>query len=140
MTSERRISSINGFKELTIQSTINKSDVDDAESNPSSDPQVSTYITNRKSLKNLFNNRFTPKIIPGEINPIEQLVTEDDPLIRETLNAHQTMILKEIVTDTVHSGTCIFQTPSELSRTGKDGSTTRDVNTAVATARLTPSI
>ena len=45
-TRARRISSINGFNELTIKSTINDSEEDDKESDPNSDPKVANYTTN----------------------------------------------------------------------------------------------
>ena len=87
VTSERRISPINGFNELTIQSTINNSEEDDAESNPNSDPKVATYTTNGNYLLKLFINRLIPKIIPGAIHPIDQPITEDVAITRETLDA-----------------------------------------------------
>ena len=82
-------------------------------------------------------NRFVPKIIQDAIRPIDQLVTEDVTRIRETLGTRQPVLPKEIVTDAAHSGARIFQTPREVNRTGRDGSTPQEVNTAVATARLT---
>ena len=68
MTSKRLISSdilaetINGFNELTIQSTINDSAYDDsgeddAESNSNSDPKVATYTTHGNSSHKLLTNR-----------------------------------------------------------------------------------
>ena len=69
---------------------------------------------------------------------INQLVTEDVPKIRETLGVRQTVLLKEIVTDAAPSGERIFRTLREVIRTGRDGSTPWDINTAVATARLNP--
>ena len=86
MTSKKGIYSINEFNELRIKSTINDSDGDDAESNPSSDPKVATYTTNRKSPQKLFNNRFIPDIIPGAIRPIDQMIMEGVTGIRETLD------------------------------------------------------
>ena len=47
---------------------------------------------------------------------------------------------KEIVTDAARSGARIFWTPREVSRTDRDGSIPRDVNTSVDTARLTTPI
>ena len=47
VTSERQITSINGFNELTIRSKNNDSDGDDRESDPNSNPKVATYTTNR---------------------------------------------------------------------------------------------
>ena len=116
---------------------INDSDCDDAECNPSSYAKVATYTTNRKISQKLFNNRFISKIIPGAILPIYQLITEDVPGIRENLDVLQMVLLKEIVTDTAWSGTRILQTPRGVSRTGRDGSMPRGVNTAVATTILT---
>ena len=59
------------------------------------------------------------------------------PRIQETLGKHQTVLLKEIVTDAARSGTRIYRNPREVRRTVRYGSTPQDVNTAVATARLT---
>ena len=60
--------------------------------------------------------------------------------IRDNLDVFQTVLSKDIVTDAAHSGARIFRTPREVIRTGRDVSMPRDVNTAVATARLTPPI
>ena len=83
-------------------------------------------------------NWFVPKIIPGAIRPIDQLVTEDVTGIQETLGALQTVLPKEIVTDVALSGARISQTPRDISLTCRDGSMPQDVKTAVATVRLTP--
>ena len=104
MTSNRQISSINGFNELTIQSTINDSDGDDAESNPKSDPKVATYTTNRKSTQKLFIKWLIPKIIPGTFLTIEQMITYDVPGILETLDVCQTVRSKKIVPNVTRSG------------------------------------
>ena len=77
MTSERRIYLVNGFNELTIQSTINDSEEDDSEIYPNRDPKVSTYTTNGNYPHKLFINRLIPNIIPGAIRPIDQPITED---------------------------------------------------------------
>ena len=53
------------------------------------------------------------------------------------MNARQTVLLKEIVTDTARCGQRIFRTPREVNRTGRDGTMSRDRNTAVAAFRLT---
>ena len=45
-----------------------------------------TYTTNENFPQKLFNNRFIPKIIPGAIYTIDQLVTEDLAEIGETLD------------------------------------------------------
>ena len=138
VTSERRISSINGFNELMIQLTINNSYGNDAESNPSSNQKVATYITNGSFPQKLFNNRFVSKIIPGTIRPIDQLVTKDFPGIQETLGARQTVLPKEIFTDVARGAARIFRTLREVSQTSRDSPMPRGVNTAVATARLSP--
>ena len=132
--------SINGFNELTIQSTIKDSDGDDAESDPISNPKLDTYTTNLKTPQKLFNNWFIPKIILGAIRPIDQLSTEDVPWIWETLDAWQTMLSKDIFTDATRSGARIFRTPREVSWTDRDGSMPQDVNTTIAAARLNPPI
>ena len=109
VTSERRIyldmlaEIIIGFNELTIQSTINNSEEDDAES----DPKVATYTTNGNSPHKWILNQLIPNIIPGAIRPIDQTITEDVAVIGETLEAHQTVISKEIVTDAARSDVLI---------------------------------
>ena len=82
-------------------------------------------------------NRFVPNIIQGAIRPIEQLVTEDVPGIRENLGARHMILPKDIVTDAARSGAHIFRTQREVSRTDSDSSTPHDVSTSIATARLT---
>ena len=44
---------------------------------------------------------------------------------------------KDIVTDAARSGVKILQTPREVSQTVRDGFVPRDINAAIATARLT---
>ena len=46
---------------------------------PSSDPKLAPYTNNGKFPQKLLKNRFVPKIIPGAIRPIDQLVMEDEP-------------------------------------------------------------
>ena len=58
--------------------------------------------------------------------------------IREILGTCQTVLPKGIFMDATRSGAHIFQTPREVSRTVRDGSNPRDVNTSIATDRLTP--
>ena len=81
VTNERRIpydilaGKIKGFNGLTIQSTFNNSiyygsEEYDAESDPNSDPKVSTHITNGNSPHKLLINRLIPEIIPAAIPPI----------------------------------------------------------------------
>ena len=91
---------INGFNELTIQSTINKSEEDDAERNPNSNAKIATYTTNRNSPHKSILNRRIPKIIPGAIRMIDQTITKDVAVTIENLDVRQTVILKEIGMDT----------------------------------------
>ena len=90
---------INGFNELTIQSTINKSEEDDAERNPNSNAKVATYTTNGNFPHKLFLNRRIPKITPGAIRPIDQTITKDVAGTVENLDVCQTVISKEIGMD-----------------------------------------
>ena len=76
-----------------------------------------TDTTNRNSPHKLILNRLIPKIISGAIRQIYQTVTEDVAVIGETLEAHQTVLSKEIVTDAARSGVRIFRTPREVSST-----------------------
>ena len=111
MTSERRISldvlaeTINGFNELTIQSTINDSayydsEEDDAKRDPNRYPKVDTHTSDGKKRKvtdtdtnngnsprKLLINRLIPEIVPVSIPPIDQTIAEDAAGSGETLNA-----------------------------------------------------
>ena len=68
------------------------------------------------------------------------MITEDVAGIGETLDTLQTVLLKEIVTDAVHSGANILRTLKDVIRMGRDGTTPWYGNTAVAAARLTPPV
>ena len=74
-------------------------------SDPSSNPKVATYTSNKKFTQKLLISRFVPKIIPVAIGPINQPVTDDVLGIQEMLGLRQTVLPKVIITDTVHSGT-----------------------------------
>ena len=91
--------------------------------------------TNGNYRHKLILNRLIPKIIPGAIIPIDQTITEDVTGIGETLDACQTVLSKKIVTYAARSGARILRTPSEVSRTDRDGTTPRDGNTVVAVTR-----
>ena len=56
------------------------------------------------------------------------------------MGARQTVLSKEIVTETARSGMRILWTPREVRQTVREGSTLWDVNTYVAPVRLTPPI
>ena len=51
------------------------------------------------------------------------------------MGAHQKVLSKDIATDVEHSGSYIFWTPREVSRTRRDGTKPRDGNTVIAAAR-----
>ena len=164
VTNERQIASdilketIKYFHGVMIQSTIRNSayydsEEHDAVSDPKSDSLVATSTsngnkrkitdtdtTNGNSPHRLISNQIIPKIIPGAIYPIDQTIMEYVAGIVETLDAHQTVISKEIVTDVAHSGARIFRTPREVRRTGRDGTTPRDGNIVVEADRLTSPI
>ena len=134
-TNERRIASYNmketikEFHGLTIQSTISDSAYYDSEehaalSNPKIDSSVATNTsdrnerkitetdtTNRNYSQKLILNRLIPNIIPGATRTIDQTIMEDVAGIRETLEACQTVLSKEIVMDAAHSGAHMFWTP-----------------------------
>ena len=129
--SEEQVDTINYPNELVDAVSNPKRD-------PSSDEKVATYTTNGNPPQKSLRSRFVPKIIQGAIRSIDHLVTEDAPGIQETLGARQAVLLKEVVTDAARSGARIFRTLRELSRTVRDGSTPRCVNTSVVTTRLTP--
>ena len=57
MFSDILAETINGFNELTIQSTINDSEEDDAESDQNRNSKVDTYTTNGNSPHTLLTNR-----------------------------------------------------------------------------------
>ena len=73
ITSDILVEKIIGFIELTIQSTINDSEKDDAERNP----KVATYTTNTNPPHKLFLNLVIHKIITGTISPMDQTIMED---------------------------------------------------------------
>ena len=125
--SEEQFNVINDSEELV-----------DAKSNPSSDPKVATYTTNGKFTQKLLFSWFVPKIIPATIRPVDQIVTEDLPGIREILGSRQMVLPKASVTDSSRSGACILRTPRKVSCTSRDRSTPQDVKSSVATARLNP--
>ena len=96
-----------------------------------------TDTTNDNNPHTLILNRIIPKIIPGEIRPIDQTITEVVAGIGETLDARQMVLPKEIVTDRARSGVHILRNPREARRTGRDGTTPRYGNTVVAASRST---
>ena len=110
----------------------------DPKSNPSRNPKVDNYTTNGKFTQKSLISRFVPKIIPVAIGPINQLVTNGVSGIQEILGSFQTVLPKASVTDTAHSCARILRTLGKVSRTGRDRSTPRDVNSAKANARLNP--
>ena len=85
-------------------------------------------------------NRLIPEIIPATITPIDKTITEDAAGSGETLQARQTILLKKIVTDAAHNAARVLQTPADVNRHGKNGTTPRDGNTAVGYYRLTPQL
>ena len=118
---------IKKFHGLMIQSTISDSAYSDLEehnsvSNLKSDYLISTHTsdiserkitdtdtTNGKTPHKLILTRLIPKIIPGAIWPIEQMITGDVTGIREALDARHMCHSKEIVTDVARSGAHILR-------------------------------
>ena len=105
MTSDRRISldilseTMNGFTELTIQSTIDDSEYydseeDDAEIEPNSDLKVAIYTTNVNSPHKLLTNREIPAIIQGIIPPVNQTTADGVATSRGDLHVVRTGIHK----------------------------------------------
>ena len=92
----------------------------------------------QKFTQKLLISLFVPKIISATIRPVDQLVTEDSPVIREILGSHQTVLPNANVTDAANSGARIFLALRKVSRTGKEGSTSRVVNSAKENARFNP--
>ena len=86
INSEEQVDSIRDSEELVDA-------VSDPKSNPSINKKVATHTANRNFAQKLLKNRFIPKIIQGAICPIDQLITEYVPLIRETLGRCQTVSL-----------------------------------------------
>ena len=139
VTGEMGISSINGFNELMIQSTINDSDGDDTKSDPSSNPKVDTYTTKGNYL-----------------HFFKQLVHSKDHLRRNPSNwSSDHEVCARNPRDFCRSpdgdlkGDCHgrsnlwrshFFSPKEVSLKGRDGCTSRYDNTSVSTTRLTPII
>ena len=109
MTSERRISldilaeTINGFNQLTIQSTVNDSEYYDseennAESDPNSDKKLATYTTNGNFPHKLLTNREIPAIVQGVIPLVKQTTADLFATSRRTLHVVRSVLHKEIVT------------------------------------------
>ena len=78
--SNKQVDIINDSEELVDAGSDPKSD-------PSSDPKVATYTTNRKSPQNLLRSQLCPEIIQGAIGPINQIVNEDVTGIQEILGS-----------------------------------------------------
>ena len=131
--SEEHIGTISNYEEMVDAVIYPKS-------NPSSNPKVATRTISRKFQQNLLRIQFVPNIIQGAFRPIDQIITEDLPGIEEIFGARQMVLPKDIDMDTARSGACIFYTLRELIWTGRYNSTSQFVNTAYATARLTPPI
>ena len=138
------------LKVLTLDSTVDNSayynsDKNDAEDEPKRNPLVDTHTsdgkkrkvtdtdtTNRNSPQKLLINRTIPTIIP----PIDPWITDGVAAVRGTTHAHQTPTLKVIVPDAARSGALFLQTPGDVSRMGRDGTTPRDGNTSIRSSRL----
>ena len=75
--SEEQVDDMNNSEELIDA-------ISDRKSDPSNNPRVATYTTNGNFPQKLLKIWFVSKIIQGAIGPINQLVLEDVPVIRET--------------------------------------------------------
>ena len=78
--SEEQVDAINDSEELVDT-------VSDRKIDPSSNPKVATYTTNRKSPQNLLRSHFVPEIIQGAIGPINQIITKDMKGIQKILGS-----------------------------------------------------
>ena len=115
--SQKQIDVINDSEELI-----------DAISDPSSDPKVATYTTNGNFTQKLLSSRFVPNITPFFIVPINLLVTANVVGVQDILSPCQTVLPKARVTNAALSCAHIFRNPWKVSCTGRDDSTSRDVN------------
>ena len=122
MTSERRISldilaeTINGFNQLTIQSTVNDSEYYDseennAESDPNSDKKLATYTTNGNFPHKLLTNREIPAIVQGVIPPFNQMNADGVMTSRGDLHTVSTVHRKEIIMGATHSTAVVIKDP-----------------------------
>ena len=80
-------------------------------SDPSSDPKVATYTTNRNSPQTLLANCEIPAIVQGVISPVHHANVDGVSICGGYLHAVRTIILEEIVTVTAPSATCVFKDP-----------------------------
>ena len=97
------VEKIHGFNELKIQSIINDSEEDEAESDPNSNIKIATYTTNGNSSHKLLTNREISVIIQGNIPPVNQKTVDGVATSRGDLHAVCTVLHKEIVTGTTRS-------------------------------------
>ena len=129
---------------MTLQLTIKDcayyhSEEDDAESDPNSDPKVSTYNSDGKKIKvtdtyttnrnyppKVLINRLTPDIIPFTTPSIDQKITDDAAGSGETLHARRTILSKEIIMDAARSAARVFQTHADVIWNGTNRTTPRD--------------
>ena len=132
---------------MTLQSTINNSayhnaEEDDTEKTPNSYPKVATYTSdgekrkvtdndtiNRNSLHKLLIKQLILEIIPVIIPPIDQTTADGVALSGETLHAHRTVILKEIVTDATQRNAHVFKYPPVVNWIDTDMTIPQDGNT-----------
>ena len=159
MTNEKQMSSvilaetIEGFNGLTIQSKINDSSYYNSEeygveSDPKSDQLVATHIRNgnkRKGTDTNTTNKNSPQmlLISGLIPEITPVVISSAPRIADsvtaitgTLHTRSTILLKDIVTDAVHSAARVFKYITVVNWIDTDGEILRDGKTV----RIPPQI
>ena len=99
----------------------------DAESDPSSNPKVSTQNTNGNFTQKLFISPFVPKNIPIFIGTINLLVVADVVGVQGILSPRQTVLPKSIVTDAARSYARIFWvTPGKVVQTNRNDSMPQD--------------
>ena len=139
------------LKGLTLYSTINdtayyNSDKDDTESDQKRDPLVATHTsdgnkikvtdtdtTNGISPQKLLINRTLPVIILL----IDRRILDGIAAGRGTMHESHMIASNLIVTDAMHSGTCVFRKPADVNRKHTDGTIPWDSNTSRSSPRLT---
>ena len=112
-----------------IQLTINYSEEDNAESDPSSDPKVATYTTNGNSSHKLLTNREIPAIIQGVILPVNQTTAYGVTKIRGALHTIRTVLHKEIFMGTACITTGVLKYPTVVNWRDTNGPIPVDRNT-----------
>ena len=98
---------------------------------------TNTYTTNGNSPQKLLINRLIPDIISVIIPPIDPQIAYGFAASNVNLHAHQTISLKNIVTDAAHRGARVFQYYTVVNWKNTDRTIPQYVNTSGSPPRST---